>query len=383
MTSEQQQPDPQQQQFRIVEPDNVQTKPARTFADFTLRSLRDHTATVPIEHAPRLRAVEADDVQDAPRELTPSIEQAERIAEAVAARRAPNTQRAYASQWRGFERYCAAHDAPALPAAPLTVAAYLSDRAAAGLSASSINAAVASIAAQHREANAQDPTTDERVRAVRAGLARQLARRPKQAAPITDAGMRRIRKTAKQPRPLPRRRTKRGARVYESRAAAERRGAVDIALLAVMRDALLRRSEAAALRWRDIERADDGSGRVYIAQSKTDQTAQGHTAYVGQPTMQALDEIHPDPPDDDAPVFGLSASQIGRRIAAAASAAGIDGATGHSARVGMTIDLARRDAGVVELQTVGRWNSPTMPARYAAAELAGTNAVARRIYGAD
>ena len=40
-------------------------------------------------------------------------------------------------------------------------------------------------------------------------------------------------------------------------------------------DAVLRRSEAAALTWADIERAADGSGRVTVYRSKTDQAGQG------------------------------------------------------------------------------------------------------------
>ena len=40
--------------------------------------------------------------------------------------------------------------------------------------------------------------------------------------------------------------------------------------------------------------------------------------------------------DPAAPVFGLSTSQIGRRVNAAAKAAGLgEGFTGHSGRVGM------------------------------------------------
>ena len=50
--------------------------------------------------------------------------------------------------------------------------------------------------------------------------------------------------------------------------------------------------------------------------------------------------------DPATPVFGLSASQIGRRVTAAAKAAGLgDGFTGHLGRVGMTQDMAA--AGVI------------------------------------
>ena len=47
------------------------------------------------------------------------------------------------------------------------------------------------------------------------------------------------------------------------------------ALASVMRDGLLRVSEAAALRWGDVELAGDGSGRIRIPESKADQEAEG------------------------------------------------------------------------------------------------------------
>ena len=48
------------------------------------------------------------------------------------------------------------------------------------------------------------------------------------------------------------------------------RGLTDIAICSTMRDALMRRGEAADLRWSDIETREDGSGRLTIRHSKTD-----------------------------------------------------------------------------------------------------------------
>ena len=56
--------------------------------------------------------------------------------------------------------------------------------------------------------------------------------------------------------------------------------------------------------------------------------------------------------DPSTPVFGLSASQIGRRVNAAAKAVGLgEGFTGHSGRVGMTQDLAKTGAELPALMT--------------------------------
>ena len=59
-------------------------------------------------------------------------------------------------------------------------------------------------------------------------------------------------------------------------------------------------------------------------------------------------------------VFRLSPSQICRRIAAAARAAGLgDGFSGHSPRIGMAIDLTRDGAGTCQQMEAGRWGEST------------------------
>lgn len=383
MTAEQ--PSTAPRQLRIVEPDSVQPAPAQPRRRESIaaiveaaqrRAISDAAAVAPIEYDPPLRIVEPDAIeQDAAPPRTPELSDAEReqLAEDIASRRAANTQRAYAKQWRGFERYCAAHDADAMPAAPLTVAAYLSGRAAAGMSYSTISQARAAIAVQHREANAPDPTADERVRATIAGI-RRKSRPAARAEGLTRIEIRRIRATAQQARELPQRRTKQGAPVYESDAAAERRAAVDIALLAVMRDGFLRRSEAAALRWRDIAEGENGKGRARIAKRKNRQDPNApYYAGLRPQTMQALAAIRPADAPPDAPVFTgrkgepLSARRISERIAAAARAAGIDGrVSGHSLRIGSAIDFTQAGAPLQATMDAGDWKSADLVRSYTA-----------------
>ena len=65
-----------------------------------------------------------------------------------------------------------------------------------------------------------------------------------------------------------------------------------------------------------------------------------------------------------------------------AGAADLEGRfSGHSLRVGGAQSLASAGASVVEMQTAGRWQSPSMPGRYARGELAARGAVARLRYG--
>ena len=55
------------------------------------------------------------------------------------------------------------------------------------------------------------------------------------------------------------------------------------ALVAVLSDAGLRRSEAAALTWGDVQRWDNGSGRITVIRSKTDVEAQGAVVAITPP----------------------------------------------------------------------------------------------------
>ena len=78
----------------------------------------------------------------------------------------------------------------------------------------------------------------------------------------------------------------------------------------------------------------------------------------------------------------LSTQSIRAIIQRRAQDAGIEGrVSGHSLRVGSAQSLATAGASVVELQTAGRWQSPSMPGHYARGQLVARGAVARVRYG--
>ena len=62
----------------------------------------------------------------------------------------------------------------------------------------------------------------------------------------------------------------------------------DVALLQTMSDGLLRLSELTEIQVADIDTEADGSGRLFLARSKTDQEARGATIYLGPPTVEAI-----------------------------------------------------------------------------------------------
>ena len=154
-----------------------------------------------------------------------------------------------------------------------------------------------------------------------------------------------IRLTAVQPR--------RRGRGMETPEQATVRGKLDVALVAVLSDAGLRRSEAAALTWRDVARWDDGSGRITVVRSKTDAEAAGAVVAITAAAMQALDAIKPVGVDAGEKVFGLSESQVARRVKVIARAAGLSDwelFSGHSGRLGMARRMAQNGAPTREIE---------------------------------
>ncbi len=298
-----------------------------------------------------------------------------RITEALDQSLAPTTRGNYRAQWKQWEIFADENGYTMFPADPVHLADWITQRAADGRKPGTIRMGLAAVSAAHHQANLPNPTEDEGVRATMRGITRVAGRAQKQAAGLTAASLAAIRATACVPRI-----GRGGSR--ETAATAEAWGLKDIALVSLMRDGMLRRSEAANLTWGDLVDQEDGTGRLTVARSKTDQEGEGVVLFVSAATMEALRTIRPVGADNGDSLFRLSAEQIGRRISIAAMAAGLGGGfTGHSARVGMAQDLARTGTELPALMTAGRWQSPTMPARYTRGERAGRGAIAR-FYGA-
>ena len=291
--------------------------------------------------------------------------------------RAKTTRYQQGQQWKSFSEWCDARGLQSLPADPETVAVFIFTQGIGGKKPNTLRGYASSIAAEHRSEGHDNPCTD-RVAMVIKGFvnrAKEAGQREKRAKPLTGEDLEKIRETACNPR-----KTDRGMERFSN---ARRRGLVDIALISVMRDALLRRSEAAEILRKHIAPQPDGSGRLTIPWSKTDQEGEGVVLYLGPPTMKALDKIRPRellPEEDQGEkvVFGLKASAISERIAAAALAAGLgEGYSGHSCRVGMAVDLAEAGATMPQLQAVGRWKSSQTVARYVGPQFAGRSVVAQ------
>ena len=292
----------------------------------------------------------------------------EGVAQSLEAVLSDNTRRTYDAQWRIFTAWCDQVGLSALPAQPLTVARYLAARAGSGATIATLRLATSAISKAHEWAKLESPCRDPGVRASLKGWGRRLAKPQRQSGAITADVLAVIRLTAIQPR-------KRG-RGMETAEQAAARARFDVALAAVLSDAGLRRSEAAALTWSDVQPWDDGSGRVTVIRSKTDAEAQGAMVAITPAAMEALSAIRPPGVGGDEKVFGLSESQIARRVKAIARAAGLadwEFFSGHSGRVGMARRMAQNGAPTHEIERQGRWKQGGgMVGRYTRGESAGS-----------
>ena len=275
-----------------------------------------------------------------------------------------NTRRTYTTQWRIFTGWCDEVGLSPLPAEPLTVARYLAARAGSSASVATLRLATSAISKAHEWAKLESPCRDPGVRASLKGWGRRLSKPQRQSGALTADVLAVIRLTAVQPR-------KRG-RGFETPEQAAERARFDLALVAVLSDAGLRRSEAAALTWG----WDDGSGRITVIRSKTDAEAQGAVVAITPAAMAALSAIRPAGVASEARVFGLSESQIARRVKAVAKAAGLENwefFSGHSGRVGMARRMAQNGAPTHEIERQGRWKQGGgMVGRYTRGETAGS-----------
>ena len=282
--------------------------------------------------------------------------------------KAENTARAYRQQWRAFTRWCAMYRLDPLPASPPDLIRYLNWMDLEEKSLSTVRSARSAVGGAHEllgfsgDRNpAKNPLVKETIRSIARRAGPQ-----KQAQALLPGDLRAIQVSAL----VPRSRGRSGR--PETEAQARRRGTTDIALCLTLRDAGLRRSEAADLTWSNLERWPDGSGRINILKSKTNRGSDPETVAITPATMAALENIRPERHRPDGAIFKLSARQIARRVAAAAKHAGLgDGFSGHSGRVGLARNMTGNGAPIIVTMKQGRWKNAETVARYTRGETAG------------
>lgn len=101
----------------------------------------------------------------------------------IEASKAPNTRKAYASDWGHFEEWCHARGEPSLPASPHTLARYVTALAETHKPAT-LQRRLASISVAHQAAGYASPSGAPLVRATMQGIRRTVGVSQRQAAPL-------------------------------------------------------------------------------------------------------------------------------------------------------------------------------------------------------
>jgi integrase len=166
--------------------------------------------------------------------------------------RAPATETAYASDWADFSAWCDAAERISLPAEPVTIGAYLSDRSGI-LKVSTLNRRLAAITAMHRLGGHGLDGKHPAIALVLAGIRRTYGTRQVAKQALLTEDLRRIVRKLRVERPG---------------------GCRDRAVLLVGFGAALRRSELIALDLDDITLTQAGL-TILVRRSKTDQEGQG------------------------------------------------------------------------------------------------------------
>ena len=206
---------------------------------------------------------------------------------------APKTREYYISGMAAWARWAIATGCPIMPAKPGHVALYLAMRAEAGYKPQGLLTYATAISRGHKIHGLASPVTRRVSRLLRA-IKRHYGRGVRQAPGLLAEHLDTLIEAPVRPA--------RGGSMENAR----HRRRVTIALIALMRDAMLRPSEAAALTWADIELAGDGYGIVVIRRSKTDQYGKGAFQPITPATMAHLAAIRGDAEHDDM-VFNLTA----------------------------------------------------------------------------
>lgn len=276
---------------------------------------------------------------DSPSGLAPIAPAVEAARGYVAASRADATRRAYAADWRAFLAWANEQGQPALPAPPELVSLYLAALAKAGRKVSTIERALAGIAAAHRGSGHPWPKGHPAIAAVLSGIRRTHGSSPTKKAPVEAAEL----------------------RALVSALDGSLSGLRDRALLLVGWFGAFRRSELASLSIADV-RFTEGGLEVHLRRSKTDQQGEGYAKglpYASSPELcpvRALRRYLDDAGIDAGAIFravdrrgrlgegALCDKSVARIVQRAAAAAGLDPSrfAGHSLRSGFATTAARQ-----------------------------------------
>lgn len=270
---------------------------------------------------------------------------------------APSTMRSYYSDVEVYEAWCTTSDLVAFPAHPATVSAFIEEQGK-SLTPSTVQRRLYGIRKAHRLLGLDDPTRDEDV-----NLAMRRVRRSKNSRPRQAKGM-----------------TRGYLEKFLSVQPDNPWGLRNRAMLSLGYDILTRRSELVALRTDDLIWQSDGTLRVLVRRSKTDQFGKGRVSFTSLRSAELVDAWLAWRPQEFGTLFCpiyqsvaidrcLSDTTVKDIIKQSARAAGLDppiaeAFSGHSMRVGAAQDLLAAGHSTSAIMRAGGWKSLEVLHRY-------------------
>ncbi len=286
---------------------------------------------------------------------------------------APNTLKSWRADWRVWTEFCTREGHAPLPATVPALRAFVLERIAAGRKRATIDHYLATLTVVHRLAELPSPMDSMEARLMWRGLRREhLSARQRQARGLTMDDIDRILAVLDRSNP---------------------RDVRDAALVSTAFETMFRRSELIVLRIEDLSEEADGSGRIFLPNSKTDQEGSGFLQYLSPETLALIRDWLAVAGLAEGPVFRsvpksnkadryanpLSDRDVARIFKERALQAGIDPTlvSGHSTRVGAAQDLIAANFSGAEIMRQGRWKTERMVIRYSESLQAGRGAMAR------
>lgn len=268
-----------------------------------------------------------------------------------------NTIRSYRADFTIFEAWCRQDGRIVLPAAPQTVADFVTAEGKISAPAT-VGRRRASIAKIHKLLSFENPVGSEDVNLATRTMYRQRGRRQDQALGLTA--------TLKQK--------------LIAACANDLRGLRDRALIATGYDTLCRRAELVQLQIEDLKVRTDSSGTILVRKSKADQLGRGRLAYLSIDAIDHLQRWIEGAELERGPIFrGIHGPHVGleamhscgvaiilknhaKRAGLATNV--VSQLSGHSMRVGAAQDMAAAGIDLGAIMHAGGWKSPEMVMRY-------------------
>ena len=270
---------------------------------------------------------------------------------------AENTLRAYRSDFTHYEKWCASHGWPPIPATAKRLALYVEEMSAKYKSAT-IRRRFNSLSSLFYLTRNPNPVRDPEVTLAMKRMHRQIGRAQKQASPLTMKYLEQMKRKCDN----------------------SNRGLRDKVLLQLGYETMRRRSEICAFKFEDLQQMPNGKYSLLLRQSKTDQYAQGRLipvseslakiiikwqTRVGTKQGYILRSIRKDGTLGDQ-LSSASLCNILVDLQYRSRLRHLPNFSGHSFRVGAALDLLERGVPLEKIMLRGGWGAKSTALKYLA-----------------